>query len=390
MISIEKNKAINEALNRICQHELFVRSSTYSRLLRYLVEKALAQEDLKEYTIGADLFGENYTDNKNDGTVRSKMYKLRKKLSRYYDNEGSKEEVIFHIEKGQYNLSFEEPDIAPLNTKDFQLSVSRKALLVTSISILVLASLILTIRFQSKYSSSLWNPFIQKNAKNVVVVSDHYVVNERLHNKGYHAVLFPDIKNSSELYSYKQTHPNRVLSSTDYTLMTKMGPFGIKAISRWLFSHDKDYDIRLESELSPQDVSENNLIFIGQFKSMNLSQSLFLKHSKVFTTHLDGFKHIDKGVSTIYNTKFKPNSRTEYAMVSYASLSEGKTAVYFVSNNDIGVLATLNRFTDKAWLKSFEQKLPKDATGFSALFEVSGLQRSVVNCELVELEILTD
>jgi len=221
-----------------------------------------------------------------------------------------------------------------------------------------------------------------------VVVSDHYVVSEKLSDSTFHAVLYANILNNKSLLEYAKVHPNQILSPTDYTFISEMCPYGIKTISEWFFAYDTNYDIKLESKLNSEDISNNNLIFIGQFKTMNLSRSLFLKDSKVFSTYLDGFRYSENGKETIYNTTHNQNGKKEYAMVSYSSYVDGKNAFYFVSNNDIGVVATLKKFTNKAWLKEFENQLPKHSKHFNALFEVSGLQRTDISCELIKLEFI--
>ena len=55
-------------------------------------------------------------------------------------------------------------------------------------------------------------------------------------------------------------------------------------------------------------------------------------------------------------------------MVSFTSLSPGKKFIYFVSNNDIGVMATLKEFTDKDWLKEFYKNSGSKVNHFNALF----------------------
>lgn len=388
MISTEKRKAIDDTLRRICAHELFARSSTYTRLLKYLVEKALAGEDLKEFTIGTDLFKENYTSNNNDGTVRSKMYKLRIKLAKYYEEAGRDESLKFNIRKGQYNLSFDDNIAEPLKADLYPIKLSWKDLRIGALVISLLVIALLIFNIQKNAVPNIWKSFLSKKAQNIVVVSDHYIVNEMLSDSTLHAVLYEEIMNDKSLYAYKQKNPSHILLPTDYTLMSKMSPYGIKTISQWLLTHGSNFEISLESRLDLEDISNNNLIFIGQSKMMNLSKSLFLKDSKVFTTYKDGFKHSENGTNRIYNTEYKPKEKTEYAMVSYTSFIEGKKALYFVSNNDIGVLATLKKFTNKQWVEEFEKKMPKATTSFNALFEVSGLQRTDVSCKLVELELI--
>lgn len=59
-----------------------------------------------------------------------------------------------------------------------------------------------------------------------------------------------------------------------------------------------------------------------------------------------------------------------------------------MSNYDIGVMATLRNLTNKVWLKEFYKKLPSKKNNFNALFKVSGIHRTDVSCELLELEVI--
>ena len=385
---VKDTKTIEEALKRICSHPLFINSSIYTRLLAYLVEKALAQEELKEFTIGADLFGKNYIDNKNDGLVRSYMYKLRKKLTAYYNEVGAQESVIFEIKKGQYNLSFTSSNNYRQQKETAAIRIPIKVLKYAGlIAFTLLVGTFVFIHHLNK-PSPIWNPFFEKTTTNMVVISDQYVVDQIFEDGELHAVIYREIKNPKDFLNYSRKYPKKNIKTNDYTLVSKMAPYSIKAITQWFDIYKKDYTLQLESKLSLEDVQANNIIFVGQFKTMNLSESLFLKNSKVFSTYLDGFKFKKNGNVKVFDTTHGENGKIEYAMVSYSSISPGKKAIYFVSNNDIGVMATLRKFTDKDWLNEFSNNLPKNTTHFNALFEVSGLQRTDISCTLVELEII--
>lgn len=130
------NQTIDKAeldvtLQNICEHKLFVNAPIYQQLLRYLVEKALLEEDIKEYTIGSDVFGIDYALDNNNSTVRSYMYKLRKKLASYYNETNNVNAIVFSIKKGQYNLSFEKPAAKTPRkiTISFQMSVKQLVLI---------------------------------------------------------------------------------------------------------------------------------------------------------------------------------------------------------------------------------------------------------------------
>ncbi|WP_139956933.1 hypothetical protein [Flavicella sediminum] len=390
MISIEKRKEIYEALNRIQGHELFKRSSTYSSLLTYLVEKALVGEDLKEYTIGTDLFGENYENDKNYGTVRSKMYKLREKLSKYYENDGKKELLIFDIKKGQYNLTFLSADtyFESKPRKGENLIIPIKHLKIALALLLIAVFSFFIVRTLITKPTFIWEAYFEKKAENLLIISDQFIVYEKMKDGKMYGVSYPEINNYKDLIQYTQEHPNKDLKITDYTLMSKMAPYTVKTLSKWFDFNDNDFHLQLESKLKYEDLQKYNTIFIGQYKTMNLSKSLFLKDSKVFSTFKDGFKYKTDSIEKLYNTKFGTNLNVEYAMVSYNTSESGHSALYFVSNNDIGVLATVRKFTSKIWLSEFQKQLQGTTKHFNALFEVRGIERNDFNCKLMELEVL--
>lgn len=222
----------------------------------------------------------------------------------------------------------------------------------------------------------------------MVVVSDHFIVSKTDSLGKPQDLIKSGINNTTDLKSFLSKNQNTKLEPTDYTLLSKMAPFGVKTLSEWFLDNNSNFYLKLESTLSFNDYKNNDIVFIGQFKSMNISRSLFLKSSKVFSTYQDGFKYTNNNTNKVYNTQHNNLGKVEYAMVSFSSYGNEKQALYFVSNNDIGVMATLNLFTNTEWLKQFEQQLPNKHSYFNALFEVSGLQRTDVSCRLVELEVL--
>jgi len=177
------------------------------------------------------------------------------------------------------------------------------------------------------------------------------------------------------------------LRTNDYTLMTKMAPIATKMLTQWFLKHNSDFSIKLESKITYEDVRDNNIVFVGQFKTMNLSKSLFLKSSKVFATFGDGFRYKHGAEERKYTTKYSTTENVEYALVSVVSVSQGRQIIFFSSNNDIGVMGTLKKFTDKQWLKSFRKQIG-NSTQFNALFEVSGIHRNDIGCKMIEIEKL--
>ncbi len=390
MIEEKEKKEIEESLERICSHRLFATSSTNIKLLRYLVEKAFLGEDIKEFSIGTDLWGKNYGAGNNDGIVRSYVYKLRKKLNEYYNEPDTNEPIIFEIKKGQYNLNFVVNNASRKLDKNKKKSISIPTIYL-KISGLVIVGIFIfgfILNHVLNRHARCWESFFEKNARNLVIVSDQFILLEKNQWNELHATMYYEINSFDEYLDYIRKQPERDIRTTDFTLMSQMAPWSVKRLTHWFVTQNSDFNLQLESKLKYDEIRNNNIIFIGQFKTMSNSKSLFLKNSKVFKTYLDGFKYNDGKSEKIYNTRYDRKGKIEYAMVSFTSLSPNTSAFYFVSNNDIGVIATVRNFTDHQWLKAFYKNLPKNTQYFNALYEVQGIQRTDLNCKLVELEIL--
>lgn len=395
MNNIPDKNIIDQVLERICSHSLFAKSPRNIRLLKFLVEKAFANCDVKEQLIGIELFGGNFDIDKNDGKVRVYMYNLRKKLDEYYEQEGKDDAIVFVIEKGQYNLHFKENEhstsahskqhndgsgLGLMNQKGIRF------ILIAAVCV-ILAFIAFKFVFNTQ-SYPCWNQFMDAEAKNICVVSDHFIISESKGKGRWHAYHINGINQEDDLFKYSNEHKDKRFKAADYTMLTKMGPLTIYDLTKWFVGNKSDFDVRLESEMRMEDYKENNIVFVGQFKTMTNSKSLFLRNSKVFTTMNDGFVYSDAAIEKLYTTKFNAPERTEYAMVSYMALDNGTNAMFFCSNNDIGAMATVRQFTDKEWLKGFYDSMPSDAQYFNALFEVSGIKRTDMSCKLVELELV--
>ncbi len=101
---------VSEQLLRIRSSKEFCLSHRLIRFLEFTVEKVLSGSaaELKEYLIGVEVYGrgENF-DPKSDSIVRSEAVRLRDRLQRYYEAEGSTDQLRISYRKGCYAPVFE-------------------------------------------------------------------------------------------------------------------------------------------------------------------------------------------------------------------------------------------------------------------------------------------
>jgi serine/threonine-protein kinase len=105
---------VRAQLERILESPLFQAADRRSKLLRYLVEKALADEagSLKESVIATEVFGRGADyDPQIDSIVRVEIGRLRSRLTEYYGTAGPNEAVRIEIPKGGYKPIFQAKDV---------------------------------------------------------------------------------------------------------------------------------------------------------------------------------------------------------------------------------------------------------------------------------------
>jgi hypothetical protein len=162
-------EAILEQLERILASAAFRNSKRYSKLLQHVVNRALDghPEDLKERTIGVDVFGRapDY-DTNTDHVVRSVAGEVRRRLAQYYMESGHEGEIRIELLPGCYIPQFRLPKEEAVETAvaDVTLPKSLPWRTVFLSGFLVLAALAGVIAVRSRLEvqafDRFWNPFL--------------------------------------------------------------------------------------------------------------------------------------------------------------------------------------------------------------------------------------
>ena len=108
--SVPNGDAILGHLDKLLASPLFLRAERQTRLLRFIVTKALAGEvgALREVSIGVEVYDRPTDfDPKEDTIVRVEVSRLRGRLIEYYSGEGLGDPVRIAIPKGGYVPQFE-------------------------------------------------------------------------------------------------------------------------------------------------------------------------------------------------------------------------------------------------------------------------------------------
>lgn len=170
---------VAEALERILDSPEFRNSRQSEKLLRYLVDKSLGGDDqgLRERAVGTEVFGrEEGYDTSADPIVRVRVNEIRKRLARYYQQEGAGDRVRLEVPIGSYRVEFHTPTpespppAAPPKPKR-----RPKILWIAGAALVPAAALVLWLAHTPPPLDLFWEPVL-RSSKPVVICTVHPVV----------------------------------------------------------------------------------------------------------------------------------------------------------------------------------------------------------------------
>ncbi|HSI74426.1 MAG TPA: hypothetical protein VK957_00965, partial [Lunatimonas sp.] len=124
-------------VEKIIESRSIGRSDTYANILRYLMTCSLEDRVPKEATIAAEIFGKTGFDPSQSTLVRVYLYNLRKKLKKYYSQEGAEDPVVLHIPTGSYRIEFTSTESQRTITKSAT-SFSKRTVLIALLAFAVI------------------------------------------------------------------------------------------------------------------------------------------------------------------------------------------------------------------------------------------------------------
>ncbi len=374
-------------LKNILESNTFKKSPSSVRLLKFLANATFDKNDLKETTIGLELFGDSFLNETNSSRIRVSIYNLRKRLDSYYENEGKEDSYRIEIKKGQYYVSFKR------NNNHKTIDYNKRYKLVLSLIIVLLICFGITITkilYQPKIV--LWNSFFKSEKETILVVGDLFGVEGRNYLGRTSWYRDYNINSNADLFEFKRKNPffKDSIYASSYTYITGMGSVASKDITKLFTNHQRDISIKLSSKLEYRDLKQQNIIYVGPLKNKNKMIDYFNQTNTEYNLFSGekgiSLKHKKKG--TIYPLSTATDN-TEYAIVSkFYEKSNGNSQFMFFSDHDIGVMATVEYFTTAQKIKAFTSKYKLgEKTSFTALFKVKGQERTNLSLELIIVAI---
>lgn len=397
MLSEQKKR---EQLERILCSLEFKDSKSYKNLLSYLVETSLTNEIATEASIAIDGLGkkENF-DNSTDASVRVYIHNLRKKLASYYLNEGKFDTLKLSIPKGQhYQVLF--TAINKPEPKKFFISINASiiaVIIILNVLFWVFNKPVNNIKSDIPENSMVWNEFHYSGNPILLVYGDFFIFKDTSKSVQRYIRDFR-INSMDDLKQYNIENPDSVeYLETELSFLGKSSVDTFPDILKPLFSWNKKVNVKLSSELTWDDIANNNIIFIGSFKTLGILNSLMVNLNSSYRIHPNTIFYKDEEVDSVFEYKAPKDTKTgflkDHALVAKLPGPNSNTIIIFTGTHDIGQSATLASFTNSKFLTEFEKNFDAEIDSkklFEAVFEVQGFERTGFHPNLIHFNELPD
>ena len=265
---------IRDELRNVLSSSRFRQSPRLAKLLRYICTSALTADSdpVTEYTIAVDVLGkgQDFKEGK-DAIVRVEVHRLRKRLSEYYETEGSSNRIRIVIPTGKYTAEFRvheadgaidneayvEPAIEPVRSPESPRSVPRFRLSGVVIAIFVIAifavaigavTVVVALRRPALSAiDTFWSPVLSSGSQILLCIGNA---------SGGHTHPTPDSDGASPM-TLKDFH------SAQSQMVHVADASALAAFAGLLQAHSKHYRIVSQSEATYSDLQNSPVVLIG-------------------------------------------------------------------------------------------------------------------------------
>lgn len=375
MLSEEQKLAIT---NEVVQSETFSNSPTGQSMLLYLVKANIGNRFLKEGIIDIEFFGGKPDVEKSTPKVRVNIYNLRKKLERYYQNEGINSDWRISIEKGQYGVTFEKQ-----NTTSFKVNLPLIKVVVPY-ALLFLSVIALVFSHLPSKAPIVWQDYLNNDKSTNLYIGDAFGYGGKtISGLGGWTRDF-EINSRDDYYKLLEDKPELKLSTrlSEICYSTSMAENATHDLARLFTKWDSDFSIKYATQASFAEIKEKNAIYIGRVFNQQDFLYLFNEANPLFSitdkaVHFSGNNHIG---DTIIN--FSTNSMdVDLTVVSRLPGPNNTEQFLFFSNHDIGVIAAVEYFTNTDYAEAFASKNLNQSPYFTAIMKATGKERTSLKLE---------
>jgi hypothetical protein len=399
-----------QAVQRILQSREFVNSPVSAKLLQYLCDCTLRDITPKETTIAIEVFGKDHSfDSNKDATVRYHVHLLRRKLHRYYQDEGRHEKIRVVIPKGHYRVDFTSAP-KPLLRRAAAIVPFLKRWDLAIMAVLLAAVVVLTVlqvrsgksrgagqRFPQPVEpdDEIWAPFFRNGYPVLLVIGDDFLLDEYSPEyQRYRQIRDWQIDSENDLAEFLIRFPNARLWKSEITGFPVNGIRNLMDLLPIIYQFQPDVSVVMSSSLSLEQLRGHNMIYIGEFKNLRILNKIFNRLPVRYQYHPEEELYLlnERGDTTqVYHRIQAPYAARDKYNIDYSMLIKmpglvGENLMFIVGFGYSGRLERTKMLADPSLRAEFIRQVEKlngrVPSHFLALFEVKSIERTGFTNEL--------
>lgn len=397
-----EDEVLESAVDRILRSDELRGSEVLRRLLKFLANKSLSGEadQLKEYTVAIDGLGKPPSyDPRHNSAVRIQVGRLRHKLGEYYRGEGKDDEVVLDLPKGHFKLtciqrnmtqgSSSSPPQAPAFDlpRNFDPPKFRPMwiLIWVGLAIAIALGVNAYLRTPAKAASlgsnwtsdfqQLWGAEVNSNRPLILAIEDPLFVEMESEPGIYYRDKslneWGNLADSRAVAALRSTLKSSDVEPSRY--YTAYGEVQVSfLLGKLLGPRVRNFSVVKTSELSWQQLSDNNVIFVGVQNIFFDKQLLQMPLAPQLVPFMGGVHnvHPKPGEPEVFLDQYATAPAEDgvaYALVTRVPGPLGSTDVEsFTSSRSAGYVGAVQWFSDPklaqvlvAHLKGKSKQMPR-------------------------------
>lgn len=404
---IPNPEQVREQLSRINKSQALGRSKVNKKLLDFLVnyyltalEQGNPKKAPKEIEIAVGALGKNSDFNPaEDASIRVYISNLRKKLETYYKTEGADEAFQICIPPGGYGLEF-------LKAQPQPESRAKKPAWFKRLQPLVVASVLLNVVFVLYFAltaanteqttknqlseHAVWQPLFLNNKSTLIVIGDLYMLTEvDPQTNIVRAVREFSVNSDKDFADYLKRYPVKrdIMQQAKSAFLLKNSVFALQHLLP-LFTDQSKTMIKLASNLTPADLRDYNVIYLGLYKSLGMLDAYL--HGSNFAIQRNPLALKHKNTGKLY--PIIGDLQQEYTDFGTFAKFNGPSGNYFyilAGFSDASVIQMAKYLTSSKRLYSdeFAKHLPlieQINANYELVFSASSFDRTDLDSNLVD------
>lgn len=383
-------------LNQVLAGSGFKSPKRHGELLRYLVDRSLADETPHEVDIAIDVFGRDASyDPAESSSVRVSIHNLRKKLDDYYAEHPPESNLRLTIPKGSYRVSFGSTFIATDSSIGEAAETASRRLSPWAVTagVLLVCSLAMNAFFSQRLMSGMalgsdptrptfaWPDIFEGDEPILIALGDFYFFSDQSRFPDrLHFIRDVGINSTEELRNLGVETYGPAVQGSDMTYLPKAPAFALQSILPAVQQLGKPVSLKLMSEVTGEDLRENDVIYIGFVRSMGALQQYFLDASN-FSAEPPFMELRHKDSAETYGYSGTVYGYTQdYGLFSKMPGPGNGELVVFTGIHDIGIMHAVRALTDPArkgdLIEALHSNADTSSKAVEVLFSVSGYNRS--------------